>query len=155
MEAVGTPPTDMSTGAEAIARRPPPAIVVPPSQADITVVQSLERFLEAAPRTTSALGEFMQSVGEFEKKVGRSMESLASDFATKGGVEAFVRVAPPEIVAKFLQVMVRSARIGNPDLSKMTADQKIATGIEMKELSRELTDLFQALRAAMATQRSP
>lgn len=119
-----------------------------PATPESTAVQSLGRFLEAAPKTTEALGDYMISVGTFERALGRSMESLAADFATQGGIEAFVRAAPPEIVAKFLQVMVRAARVGTPDLKKMNADQKIETGKEMKELAREMRDLFEAMTAS-------
>lgn len=111
-------------------------------------LEALQRFLEGAPRVTEALGEFLERVGTFEKTVGRSVESLSADFINHGGIEAFVRIAPPEIVAKFLQVMVRAARIGSPDLGKMTADQKIETGHEMKELARDLTELIGSIRAA-------
>lgn len=122
-----------------------------PNASDSVAIRSLERFLEAAPKTTEALGNYMVSVGTFERTVGRSMESLASDFATQGGVEAFVRAAPPDVVAKFLQVMVRAARVGTPDLKKMNADQKIATGAEMKELAKEMRELVGAMKASSMT----
>jgi hypothetical protein len=111
-----------------------------PSPPD-AVHSALEQFLEAAPAVTQSLGEFMVAVGEFERRVGRSMDSLAKEFMSEGGVLQFVRVAPPEVVARFLQVMVRAAKIGAPDLAKMTADQKVNTGEEMKVLASEMKEL--------------
>ncbi len=119
--------------------------------ADLTPVESLERFLEAAPNTTRALGEFLQRVGEFELAAGRSMDSLATEFTSRGGIEAFVKLAPPDVVSKFLQVMVRAARLGAPDLTKMTADQKVTAGREMKELADDMKELFDAMRSAGLT----
>jgi hypothetical protein len=113
-----------------------------------TAIQSLEKFLEAAPDVTESLGKFMVSVGEFEKQVGRSLEALGDDFISKGGVAELVQVAPPEVVSKFLQVMVRAAKVGSPDLKGMTAEQKVETGQQMILLATELRDLFDAMKRA-------
>lgn len=119
-----------------------------PETAKGTAIQSFEQFLEVAPNVTESLGRFMISVGELERNIGRSLEALGEDFVSRGGVVELVKVAPPEVVAKFLQVMVRAARVGSPELKGMTADQKIDTGKQMMLLAAELRDLFETLKKA-------
>ncbi|HWY28401.1 MAG TPA: hypothetical protein VNW25_03985 [Candidatus Sulfotelmatobacter sp.] len=103
----------------------------------------LEHLAEAFTGYLDTLGQFVEALGDIEKKYPGMMEELRSMGKDPMRLKEFAESIPPQTLGIFLRVMIQVMSVSSElnRLSSLPADAKIALGKELKRVALELVNL--------------
>jgi len=102
--------------------------------------QQIKEFIEAFIEYLAGMGTFALKIGETEKKYPQAIKMMA-EMASPENVANFISKAPPEIVAKMFEMMLRASSLSakmQTGFNDLTADEKIEIGNELLKLAENI-----------------
>lgn len=106
--------------------------------------QQIKEFIEAFIEYLKGMGAFAIKIGETEKRYPNAFKMMA-EMASPEKIADFISKAPPEIVVKMLEFIIRASSLSikmQKGLNQLTADEKIALGKEMIDLAKSVSGLM-------------
>lgn len=121
---------------------------------DSTEQQQIKEFIEAFVEYLKGMGAFAIKIGETEQKYPQAFKMMA-EMASPENIAKFISKAPPEIVVKMLEFMLRASSLTakmQRKLNELSADEKIQLGKEMIELAESVSELMRKAEEASVEQ---
>lgn len=106
--------------------------------------QQIKEFIEAFIEFLKSLGTFAIKIGETEQKYPHALQMM-TEMASPENIANFISRAPPEIVVKMLEFLLRASSLTarmQRNLNELGADEKIQLGNEMIKLAGNISDLM-------------
>ena len=108
-----------------------------------TAELELEHLSEAFTSYLDTLGQFVQTLGEIEKKYPGLLDRLRNMSQDPSLLKQLAESVAPETLGIFMRVMLQVMSVGS-ELNRLTslpAERKIALGKQLKSVAKELTNL--------------
>jgi hypothetical protein len=106
--------------------------------------RQIKEFIEAFVEYLKGMGTFAIKIGETEKKYPGAFQMMA-EMASPESIADFISKAPPKIVAKMFEFMLRASSLSTrmqKKLNELSADEKMQLGKEMIELAENVSELM-------------
>jgi hypothetical protein len=116
--------------------------------------RQIKEFIEAFVEYLKGMGAFAITIGETEQKYPQAFEMMA-EMASPENIANFISKAPPEIVVKMFEFMLRASSLTakmQRKLNELSADEKIQLGKEMVELAESVSELMRKAEEASIEQ---
>jgi len=104
----------------------------------------IKEFIEAFVEYLKGMGAFAIKIGETEQKYPHAFQMM-TEMASPENIANLISKAPPEIVVKMLEFMLRATSLTakmQRNLRELSADEKIQLGNEMIKLAKTVSDLM-------------
>lgn len=104
----------------------------------------LAGFAEALILYLRSMGEFSKKVGGIEKKYPEAFK-IMGDLTSPERLGEFVKNAPPELVVKMFEFILRASALSakmRKGMGELTADEKIELGNGMIKLADDLSEIL-------------
>lgn len=101
-------------------------------------------FAEALILYFKSMGKFAKKVGEIEKKYPEAFK-IMGDLASPETLGEFVKNAPPKVVVKMFEFILRASALSvkmRKGMGELTADEKIELGKGMIKLADDLSEIL-------------
>ena len=121
---------------------------------DSTEQRQIKEFIEAFIEYLKSMGTFAIKIGETEQKYPHALQMMA-EMASPENIANFISKAPPEIVVKMFEFMLRASSLTakmQRKLNELSADEKIQLGKEMVELAENVSELMRKAEEASIEQ---
>jgi len=106
--------------------------------------QQIEEYIKASIEYLKSMGTFAIKIGETEKKYPHAIKMM-TEMASPENLANFISKAPPRIVAKMLECMLRASSLSakmQKNFNALTADEKIEIGNEILQLAENFIALI-------------
>jgi hypothetical protein len=116
--------------------------------------RQITEFIEAFVEYLKGMGAFAIKIGETEQKYPQAFKMMA-EMASPENIANFISKAPPEIVAKMFEFMLRASSLTakmQRKLNELSADEKVQLGKEMVELAESVSELMRKAEEASVEQ---
>jgi len=116
--------------------------------------QQIKEFIEAFVEYLKGMGVFAIKIGETEQKYPQAFKMMAQ-MASPENIAYFISKAPPEIVVKMFEFMLRASSLTakmQRKLNELNSDEKIQLGKEMVELAESVSELMRKAEEASIEQ---
>lgn len=115
--------------------------------------QQIKEFVEAFIEYLKGMGTFALKIGETEKKYPHAIKMM-TEMATPESVANFISKAPPEIVAKMFEMMLRASSLSakmQKSFNDLTATEKIEIGNELLKLAENVATFMKKVEETEGT----
>jgi hypothetical protein len=113
-------------------------------------MQQITEFIEAFVEYLKSMGTFAIRIGETEQKYPSAFQMM-TEMSSPENIAKFVSKAPPEIVVKMLEFMLRASSLTTKmqrNLNELSADEKVQLGKELIELGGTVSELMKKAEEA-------
>ena len=102
-------------------------------------------FFEIFSVSLDSMGEFLTRVGDLEKKTGIGFNEASKLMNDKKFLDTLVSKLSPEDLGLFLKIVFRFSTFDRIDINKLSPDDKIKMGMNMKEQAKDVKKLYDRL----------